>query len=122
MIPSQTPLQELKVLILMNTGMVGKKEITKLTYRMLVAVTNSFTYQKIQIKSDQHVLMIFSYHRSIGSIYSLELYVNLQDVGGSSSSSNNVEQARNFGLADVIPVQEIVRTHSPTFNTFVTRG
>ncbi|XP_025685656.1 uncharacterized protein [Arachis hypogaea] len=34
--------------------------------------------------------------QSIGSIYSLELCLNLQDIGGSSSSSNNVE-----GNADI---------------------
>ncbi|RYR28412.1 hypothetical protein Ahy_B01g052528 [Arachis hypogaea] len=122
MIPPQTSLQELKFFILMNTGMVGKKEITKLTYRMPVAIANSFAYQKIQIKSDQYVSMMFSYHRSIGSIYSLELCVNLQDVGRSSSSSNNVEQVRNFGTADFMPLQEIVRARSPTFNAFVTPG
>ncbi|RYR59431.1 hypothetical protein Ahy_A05g025317 isoform D [Arachis hypogaea] len=70
---------------------------------MPVAVANSFSYQKMQIKADQHVSMMFSYHRSIGSIYSLELCLNFQDIGGSSSSSNNVEGVRNrpaddFGL------------------------
>ncbi|XP_016204688.1 uncharacterized protein LOC107645222 [Arachis ipaensis] len=58
MIPPQTSLQDLKNLILMHTGMVGKKEITKLTYRMPIAVANSFAYQKMQIKSDQHVSMM----------------------------------------------------------------
>ncbi|XLR69728.1 hypothetical protein S83_020400 [Arachis hypogaea] len=52
MIPPQTSLEELKNVILVNTGLVGKKEITKLTYRMPVAVANSFAYQKMQIKSD----------------------------------------------------------------------
>ncbi|XP_016163130.1 uncharacterized protein LOC107605680 [Arachis ipaensis] len=90
MIPPQSSLEELKNVILVNTGIVGKKKITKLTYRMPVAVANSFTYQKMQIKSDQQVSMMFSYHRSIGNIYSLELCVCLQDLGGSFSSSNNV--------------------------------
>ncbi|XP_015950461.1 uncharacterized protein LOC107475345 [Arachis duranensis] len=73
---------------------------------MSVAVANSFAYQKMQIKSDQHVSMMFSYHRSIGSIYSLELCLNLQDIGGSSSSSNNVEGVRNRGAADFVPAQD----------------
>ncbi|RYQ95740.1 hypothetical protein Ahy_B08g091083 isoform A [Arachis hypogaea] len=119
-IPLQTSLQELKNLILMNTGMVGKKKITKIAYRMPIAVAKSFAYQKMQIKSDQHILMMFSYHRSIGSIYSLELCVNVQDVCGSSSNSNNVEQVRNFGSEDFMPFQKIRRARSPTFNAFVT--
>ncbi|XP_015964954.1 uncharacterized protein LOC107488696 [Arachis duranensis] len=111
MIPPQTSLQDLKNLILMHTGMVGKKEITKLTYRIPVAVANSFSYQKMQIKADQHVSMMFSYHRSIGSIYSLELCLNFQDIGGSSSSSNNVEGVRNrpaddFGLVQNVSIRE----------------
>ncbi|XP_020992300.2 uncharacterized protein LOC107477298 [Arachis duranensis] len=126
MIPLQSSLEELKNVILVNTGLVGKKEITKLTYRMPVAVANSFTYQKMQIKSDQQVSMMFSYHRSIGSIYSLELCLCLQDLGGSSSSSNNVVnhvvQPGNFVASDLMPFQEIVRAPSPTFNAFVTHG
>ncbi|XP_057723475.1 uncharacterized protein LOC130939381 [Arachis stenosperma] len=121
MIPPQTSLQELKNLILMHTGMVGKKEIRKLTYRMPVVVANSFSYQKMQIKSDQHVSMMFSYHRSIGSIYSLELCLNLQDIGGSSSSSNNVEGVRNVGAADFVPARDTSRAPSPSFNAFVPR-
>ncbi|RYQ89291.1 hypothetical protein Ahy_B09g096010 isoform B [Arachis hypogaea] len=100
--------------------MVGKKKITKLTYRMPVAVANSFAYQKMQIKSDQHVSMMFSYHRSIGSIYSLELCVNLQDISGSSSSSNNVEGIRNLGSEDFVLGRDIGRARSPTLNAFVT--
>ncbi|RYQ83933.1 hypothetical protein Ahy_B10g102815 isoform A [Arachis hypogaea] len=119
MIPPQTSLQDLKNLILMHTGMVAKKEITKLTYRMPVAVANSFSYQKMQIKADQHVLMMFSYHRSIGSIYSLELCLNLQDIGGSSSSSNNVEGVRNRPADDFGLVRDTSRAPSPSFNAFV---
>ncbi|RYR74530.1 hypothetical protein Ahy_A02g009267 isoform B [Arachis hypogaea] len=74
---------------------------------MSVAVANSFTYQKMHIKSDQHVSMMFSYHRSIGSIYSMELCVKLQDVGGSSSSSNNMEEMRNSGAGEGIPFLDI---------------
>ncbi|RYQ95479.1 hypothetical protein Ahy_B08g090788 isoform C [Arachis hypogaea] len=121
MIPPQISLQDLKNLILMHTGMVEKKEITKLTYRIPVAVANSFAYKKIQIKFDQHVSMMFSYHRSIGSIYSLELSLNLQDIGGSSSSSNNVEGVRNLGAADFVPGRDTSRARSPSFNAFVTR-
>ncbi|XP_015971265.1 uncharacterized protein LOC107494742 [Arachis duranensis] len=99
--------------------MVGKKEITKLTYRMPVAVANSFAYRKMQIKSDQQVSIMFSYHRSIGTIYSLELYMNIQDIGGSSSSSSNVEGVRNLGAADFAPGPDISRARSPSFNAFV---
>ncbi|RYR31925.1 hypothetical protein Ahy_B01g056872 [Arachis hypogaea] len=105
----------------MHTGMVGKKEIRKLTYKMPVAVANSFSYQKMQIKSDQHVSMMFSYHRSIGSIYSLELCLNLQEIGGSSSSSNNVEGVRNVGAADFVLARDTSRASSPSFNAFVPR-
>ncbi|RYR21417.1 hypothetical protein Ahy_B03g066701 [Arachis hypogaea] len=106
-------------MILMNTGLIGKKEISTLIYRMPIAVTSSFTYQKMHIKSDQHVSMMFSYHRSIGSIYSMELCVKLQDVGDSSSSSNNVEEMRNFGASEGILFLEIGRARSPSFNAFV---
>ncbi|RYR74532.1 hypothetical protein Ahy_A02g009267 isoform A [Arachis hypogaea] len=106
-------------MILMNTGLIGKKEISTLIYRMSVAVANSFTYQKMHIKSDQHVSMMFSYHRSIGSIYSMELCVKLQDVGGSSSSSNNMEEMRNSGAGEGIPFLDIGRGRSPSFNAFV---
>ncbi|RYR03129.1 hypothetical protein Ahy_B06g081963 [Arachis hypogaea] len=104
----------------MNIGMVGKKEITKLTYRMPVAVANLFAYQKMQIKSDQHISMMFSYHRSIGSIYSLELGLNLQDIGGSLSSSNNVDGVRNLGSADFVSGRDTGRARSTSFNAFVT--
>ncbi|RYR57542.1 hypothetical protein Ahy_A05g023252 [Arachis hypogaea] len=121
MIPPQTSLQDLKNLILVHTEMVGKKEITKLTYRMPVAVANLFAYQKMQIKSDQQVSMMFSYHRSIGTIYSLELCMNIQNIGGSSSSSNNVEGVRNMGAVDFAPGPDISRDRSPSFNAFVVR-
>ncbi|XP_015939484.1 uncharacterized protein LOC107465025 [Arachis duranensis] len=65
---------------------------------------------------------MFSYHRSIESIYSLELCVCLQDVGGSFFGSNNVVQLGNFGAANMMPFQEIVRAPSPKFNAFVTHG
>ncbi|RYR69880.1 hypothetical protein Ahy_A03g016415 [Arachis hypogaea] len=115
----QSSLQQLKNIILTNTGLIGKKEISTLIYRMLVAVASSFTYQKMRIKSDQHVSMMFSYHRSIGSIYSMELCVKLQDVRDSSSSSNNVEEMRNSGAGEGIPFLEIGRARSPSFNAFV---
>ncbi|XP_016172396.1 uncharacterized protein LOC107614776 [Arachis ipaensis] len=120
MIPPHTSLQDLKNLILVHTGMVGKK-ITKLTYRMPVAVANSFAYQKMQIKSYQQVSMMFSYHRSIGTIYSLELCLNIQDIGGSSSSSNNVDGVRNLEVADFVPGPDTSRARSPSFNAFVVR-
>ncbi|RYR43647.1 hypothetical protein Ahy_A08g040046 isoform O [Arachis hypogaea] len=63
--------------------------------------------------------MMFSYHRSIGSIYSMELCVKLQDVGGSSSSSNNVEEMRNSGAGEGIPFLDTGRGRSPSFNAFV---
>ncbi|RYR39046.1 hypothetical protein Ahy_A09g044445 [Arachis hypogaea] len=119
MIPPQTSLQDLRNLILMHTGLVGKKEIMKLTYRMPVAVANSFSYQKMQIKADQHVSMMFSYHRSIGSIYSLELCLNLQDIGGSSFNSNNVEGVRNRPVDNFGLVRDTSRAPSPSFNAFV---
>ncbi|RYR43640.1 hypothetical protein Ahy_A08g040046 isoform F [Arachis hypogaea] len=119
MISPQSCLQQLKNMILMNTGLIGKKEISTLIYRMPVAVASSFTYQKMHIKSDQHVSMMFSYHRSIGSIYSMELCVKLQDVGGSSSSSNNVEEMRNSGAGEGIPFLDTGRGRSPSFNAFV---
>ncbi|XP_057755515.1 uncharacterized protein LOC130974674 [Arachis stenosperma] len=96
----------------MNTGLVGKKEISTLTYRMPVAVASSFAYQKMHIKSDQQVSMMFSYQSSIGSIYSMELCVKLQDVGGSSSSSNNMEELWNFDSDEAIPFSEIGRART----------
>nr|XP_029144577.1 (-)-germacrene D synthase-like [Arachis hypogaea] len=66
--------------------------------------------------------MMFSYHRSIGNIYSMELCVKLHDVGGgggSSSSSNNMEEMRNSGAGEGIPFSDIGRARSPSFNAFV---
>ncbi|XP_015936377.3 (-)-germacrene D synthase-like [Arachis duranensis] len=63
--------------------------------------------------------MMFSYHRSIGNIYSMELCVKLHDVGGSLSSSNNMEETRNSGAGEGIPFSEIGRARSPSFNAFV---
>ncbi|RYR54535.1 hypothetical protein Ahy_A06g029834 isoform A [Arachis hypogaea] len=121
MISPQSSLQQLKNLILMNTWLIEKKEIRNLVYRMPVAVASSFAYQKMYIKSDHHVSMMFFYHRRIGSIYSMELCVKLQDVGGggSSSSLNNVEEMQNFGAAEAIPFSGIGRARSPSFNAFV---
>ncbi|XP_015941722.1 uncharacterized protein LOC107467196 [Arachis duranensis] len=65
--------------------------------------------------------MMFSYHRSIGTIYSLELCMNIQDIGGSSSSSNNVEGVKNLGAVDFAPGPDISRARSPSFNAFVVR-
>ncbi|RYR16693.1 hypothetical protein Ahy_B04g073729 [Arachis hypogaea] len=107
-IPPQSCLQQLKNMILMNTGLIEKKEISTLIYKMPVTVASSFTYQKMHIKSDQYVSMMFSYHHSIGSIYSMELCVKLQDVGGSSSSLNNVEEMRNSGAGESIPFWRLV--------------
>ncbi|KAL4315053.1 hypothetical protein AHAS_Ahas15G0146600 [Arachis hypogaea] len=49
----------------------------------------------------------------------MELCVKLQDVGGSSSSSNNVEEVRNSGAGEGILFLDIGRGHSPSFNAFV---
>ncbi|XP_016195949.1 uncharacterized protein LOC107637004 [Arachis ipaensis] len=49
----------------------------------------------------------------------MELCVKLQDVSGSSSSSNNVEELGNFGDGEAIPFPEIGRPRSPSFNPFV---
>ncbi|XP_057760081.1 uncharacterized protein LOC130980412 [Arachis stenosperma] len=44
------------------------------------------------------------------------------DIGGSLSSSNNVEGVRNLEAANFVPGRDTSRAHSPSFNTFVTRG
>ncbi|MED6147305.1 hypothetical protein PIB30_042993 [Stylosanthes scabra] len=65
---------------------------------MPVAVANVFVYQKMQIKTKANVSMMFSYHRGIASVFAIELCVQLQDVGGSSFSSNHVEFGEGFNL------------------------
>ncbi|MED6113102.1 hypothetical protein PIB30_067810 [Stylosanthes scabra] len=85
LIPTQTCLQELKNLILMNFGDLGRKEITRLLYRMLVVVANSFVYQKMQIKTDTNVSMMFSYHRGIASVFAIELCVQASSPNPSFS-------------------------------------
>ncbi|RYR05642.1 hypothetical protein Ahy_B06g085479 [Arachis hypogaea] len=109
MISPQSCLQQLKNMILMNTGLIGKKEISTLIYRMPVAVANLFTYQKMHIKSDQH----HRKHLLDGTLR------EAPRCGGSSSSSNNVEEMRNSGAGEGIPFLDIGRGRSPSFNAFV---
>ncbi|MED6209209.1 hypothetical protein PIB30_052521 [Stylosanthes scabra] len=90
--------QDLKNLILMNLGEVGRKEVTRILYRMPVAMANSFIYRKMPLRTDQNVSMMFSYHYGIASVFAIELCVQMEDLGGSSSSSNHVESGRGINI------------------------
>ncbi|MED6128600.1 hypothetical protein PIB30_099445 [Stylosanthes scabra] len=124
LIPTQICLQELKSLILMNLGQLGRKEITRLLYRMPVAVANSFVYQKMQIRSDTNVSMMFSYHHGIACVFAVELCVQLEDVGASSSSSNHVEPwggGFNINEGARMPSNRRASSPSPSFSPYVNR-
>ncbi|MED6218280.1 hypothetical protein PIB30_025371 [Stylosanthes scabra] len=99
LISTQTCLQELKSLILMNLDEVKRKEVTRILYRMPVAMANSFVYRKMPLRTNQNVSMMFSYHCGIASVFAIEFYVQIQDVGGSSSSSNHVESGRGTSIS-----------------------
>ncbi|MED6225796.1 hypothetical protein PIB30_097145 [Stylosanthes scabra] len=123
MIPSQMSLLDLKNVILVNLGEVGRKQVTRIFYRMPVAVANTFVYRKMPLRTDQNVSMMFSYHRGISSVFTIELCVQLQDVGGSSSSSNHVESGRGININDAarIPPNLRASSPSPSFSPYVNR-
>ncbi|MED6164502.1 hypothetical protein PIB30_090761 [Stylosanthes scabra] len=104
MIPSLVSLLDLKNVILVNLGEVGRKEVTRIFYRMPVAVANTFVYRKMPLRTDQNLTMMFSYHRDISSVFAIELCVQLQDVGGSSSSSNHVDSGRGININDAVRI------------------
>ncbi|MED6124180.1 hypothetical protein PIB30_056642 [Stylosanthes scabra] len=122
LIPTQTCLQDLKILILMNLGQLGRKEITRLLYRMPIAVANSFVYQKMQIRSDTNVLMMFSYHHGIANVFAVELCVQLEDVGASSSTSNHVEPGRGFNINGGTRMPSNLRASSPSPSFSIDNG
>ncbi|MED6165428.1 hypothetical protein PIB30_099421, partial [Stylosanthes scabra] len=113
----------LKNVILMNLGEVGRKEITKIFYRMPVAVTNTFVYRKMLLRIDQNVSMMFSYHRGIACVFAIELCVQLQDVGGNFSSSNHVESSRGININEGahMPPNRRASSPSPSFSPYVNR-
>ncbi|MED6175940.1 hypothetical protein PIB30_083081 [Stylosanthes scabra] len=123
MIPTQMCLLDLKNVILMNLGEVGRKEVTRIFYRMPVAVANSFVYRKMPLRTDQNVSMMFSYHLGIASVFAIELCVQLQDVGGSSSSSNHVESGRGININEGarMPPNRRTSSPSPSFSPYVNR-
>ncbi|MED6163501.1 hypothetical protein PIB30_080515 [Stylosanthes scabra] len=121
MIQTQISLLDLKNLILMNLGEVGRKEVMRIFYRMPVAVANTFVYRKMPLRTDQNVSMMFSYHRGISSVFAIEFCVQLQDVGGSSSSSNHVESGRGININDgarILPNRR-ASSPSPSFSSYV---
>ncbi|MED6123456.1 hypothetical protein PIB30_049301 [Stylosanthes scabra] len=82
-IPTQTSLQELKSLILLNLGELGRKEISRVSYRMSIA---------------------------------------LQNVGGSSSSSNNVDSGRGFETNEGTRTLSNYRASSPSFRPYINQS
>ncbi|MED6145969.1 hypothetical protein PIB30_030188 [Stylosanthes scabra] len=119
MIPTQACLQDLKNLILISLGEVRRKEVTRILYRMPVVVANSFVYRKMPLRTDQNVAMMFSYHRGIASVFAIELCVQMQDVGGSSSSSNHVESGRGISINDGGRMPANRMGGSPSFSSYV---
>ncbi|MED6149860.1 hypothetical protein PIB30_066692 [Stylosanthes scabra] len=77
MIPTQMCLLDLTNVILMNLGEFRRKEVTRIFYRILVAMANTFIYRKMPLRTDQNVSMMFSYHRGIASVFAIELFVQL---------------------------------------------
>ncbi|MED6187858.1 hypothetical protein PIB30_080489 [Stylosanthes scabra] len=90
---------------------------------MPVAVANTFVYRKMPLRTDQNVSMMFSYHRGISSVFAIELCDQLQDVGGSSSSSNHMESGRGININDGarIPPNRRASSSSPSFSPYVNR-
>ncbi|MED6153045.1 hypothetical protein PIB30_097762 [Stylosanthes scabra] len=123
MIPSLVSLLDLKNVILVNLGEAGKKEVTRILYRMPVAVANTFVNRKMPLRTDQNVTMMFSYHRGISSVFAIELCVQLQEVGGSSSSSNHMDSGRGININDAIriPPNRRASSPSPSFSPYVNR-
>ncbi|MED6158171.1 hypothetical protein PIB30_030341 [Stylosanthes scabra] len=113
----------LKNLILISLGEVGRKEVTRRLYRMPVAVANSFVYRKMPLRTDQNVSMMFSYHPGIASVFAIELCVQMQDVGDSSSSSNHVESGRGISINEGVRMPSNCRVNSPnpSINPYVNR-
>ncbi|MED6177827.1 hypothetical protein PIB30_101713 [Stylosanthes scabra] len=75
------------------------------------------------LRTDQNVSMMFSYHRGISSVFAIELCVQLQDVGGSCSSSNHVESGRGININEGarIPPNRRASSPSPSFSPYVNR-
>ncbi|MED6139153.1 hypothetical protein PIB30_081230 [Stylosanthes scabra] len=109
--------------VAVNLGEVGRKEVTRIFYRMPVAVPNTFVYRKMPLRTEQNVTMMFSYHHGISSVFAIELCVQLQDVGGSSSSSNHVDSGRGININDAvcIPPNRRASSPSPSFSLYVNR-
>ncbi|MED6113004.1 hypothetical protein PIB30_066986 [Stylosanthes scabra] len=103
----------------MNLGELEIKEITRPLYRMPVAVANSFVYLKMKIKTDYIVSMMFPYHRVIAIVFVVELCVQLQDVGGSSSNSNNIEFGRGIDINEGARMLSNRWASSPGFGPYV---
>ncbi|MED6169358.1 hypothetical protein PIB30_020664 [Stylosanthes scabra] len=121
MIPAQASFQDLKNLILMSLAEVGRKEVTRILYQMPVAVANSFVYRKMPLRTDENVAMMFSYHRGIASVFAIELCVQMQDVGGNSSSSNHVESGRGITINERVRMSanRTGGSPSPSFSSYV---
>ncbi|MED6171428.1 hypothetical protein PIB30_040638 [Stylosanthes scabra] len=81
-------------------GEAGRKEVTRIL--------------KMPLRTDQNVTMMFSYHRGISSVFAVELCVQLQDVGGSSSSSNHVDSGRGININDAVCISPNRRASSPS--------
>ncbi|QHO01168.1 uncharacterized protein DS421_13g412700 [Arachis hypogaea] len=81
-------LDALKTVMLSNMGGVGTKEVGRVAYRFLYALSNSgFTNRLFWIDGDQHVRVMFDVHARLMPQHVMELYAVVRDVvvrGGSS--------------------------------------
>ncbi|MED6138885.1 hypothetical protein PIB30_078740 [Stylosanthes scabra] len=75
------------------------------------------------LRTDQNVSMMFSYHCGIASVFAIELCVQMQDVGGSSSSSNHIEPGRGININESARMLANRRASSPSpsFRPYVNR-
>ncbi|MED6180317.1 hypothetical protein PIB30_009105 [Stylosanthes scabra] len=78
---------------------------------------------KFLLRTYQNVSLMFSYHRGIASVFAIELCVQMQDVGGSSSSSNHVESGRGITINEGarMPANHRTSSPSPSFSPYINR-
>ncbi|MED6136725.1 hypothetical protein PIB30_058488 [Stylosanthes scabra] len=89
-------LEELKSVILHNMGLgaVGTMLVRRVAYRLInIFPPDQFKFKIFLVDSDEHVCALFDLHRRYETREVMELLTEIQsmpDVGGGSSSSNDV--------------------------------
>ncbi|QHN83346.1 uncharacterized protein DS421_20g703980 [Arachis hypogaea] len=69
--------------MLMNMGAVGSKEIEKVRYRFLSALSDErFQNMTFWIEGDDHVWIMFDMHLKLMPRHVIEWYAEVYDIGG----------------------------------------